>query len=61
VNDKHLPGFDFDGYPIIDDEEYSPRLSDDIWQKYEKMSMDELGATNLRHEPQLLDRIIQVF
>ena len=34
--DKHLPNFDFDGYPDIDDDgTSSPRIVDDTWKKYE--------------------------
>jgi hypothetical protein len=54
VNDKHLPSFEFDAYPDIineDDDGSSPRIIDDTWQKFEKQSNDEIGATNLRHEP----------
>jgi hypothetical protein len=61
VNDKHLPSFEFDAYPDIineDDDGSSPRIIDETWQKFEKQSNDEIGATNLRHEPQLLDRLI---
>ncbi|CDW83098.1 protein kinase domain containing protein [Stylonychia lemnae] len=64
VNDKHLPNFDFDNYPTVaadDDGMNSPRIVDEQWQKFEKQSQDEMGATNLRHESQLLDRIIGVF
>lgn len=63
VADKHLPAFDFDGYPNVPEEDdLSPRNIgvDDIWQKYEKQSQDETGATNLRHDPALLDRLISV-
>jgi hypothetical protein len=53
--DKHLPAFDFEGYPNVaeGDEDFSPRTSggDEVWQKYEKLSVDETGATNLRHDP----------
>lgn len=37
VYDKHLPSFDFDGYPDvdIDDASSSPRIVDDTWKKYE--------------------------
>lgn len=65
VNDKHLPSFDFDNYPTVssddDDGNLSPRIVDETWSKYEKQSQDEMGATNLRHESHLLDRIITVF
>lgn len=52
VNDKHLPSFDFDGYPDLEDDgSLSPRIVDDTWKKYEVQSSDETGATNLRHDP----------
>ena len=55
VYDKHLPAFDFEGYPNVADgeDDFSPRTAggDEVWQKYEKQSQDETGATNLRHDP----------
>lgn len=37
VNDKHIPSFDFDSYPKFDDDlDSSPRIVDEVWQKYEK-------------------------
>lgn len=59
ANDKHLPNFDFDNYPNIEEElDSSPRIVDETWQRFEKQSVDEIGATNLRHDPQLLDKLI---
>ena len=59
-SDKHLPSFDFDGYPDVEDDgaSSSPRIEDDTWKKYEIQSNDDSGATHLRHDPQLLDKII---
>lgn len=61
--DKHLPSFDFDDYPDLEDDNSvsSPRIVDDTWKKYELQSENETGATNLRHDSGLLDKIIQVF
>jgi hypothetical protein len=36
IFDKHLPSFDFDSYPDVeDDDAHSPRIVDDVWKKYE--------------------------
>ena len=36
VFDHHMPTFDFDGYPDMDDDnQSSPRIVDDTWKKYE--------------------------
>jgi hypothetical protein len=43
-----------------DNEAFSPRISDETWQRFEKQSNDENGATQLRHDPALLDRLISV-
>lgn len=61
--DKHLPTFDFDGYPDIEEDsnDKSPRIIDDQWKKYEiQSSSDETGATNLRHDSHLLDKLIPI-
>lgn len=59
VVDKHMPNFEFNSYPDIENQDdHSPRIVDELWSKYEKQSNDEIGATNLRHEPLLLDRLI---
>jgi hypothetical protein len=40
VYDKHLPAFDFEGYPNVSegDEDFSPRTAggDEVWLKYDK-------------------------
>lgn len=62
LKDEALPYFDFHDYPKFDDEgPHSPRIGSETWTKYEKMSKDEVGATNLRHESQFLDMLIHVF
>lgn len=63
--DKHLPSFDFDGYPNLNaddpDNIMSPRSNvgiEEVWMRYEKQSQDEGGASSLRHDPGLLERTI---
>ena len=36
--DRHLPNFDFNGYPQVPGESgsESPRILDDVWQRFEK-------------------------
>lgn len=47
LHDKHIPSFDFNAYPLApaDNEAFSPRISDETWQRFEKQSNDEAGAT----------------
>ena len=62
MKDKHLPNFKFDQYPLIseaDDPLSSPRMRDEEWSQYESQSKVESSATQLRQNPQLLDKIIQ--
>ena len=61
-NDKHIPSFDFSGYPTApqNESEFSPRIADEAWQRYEKQSAEEAGASQLRHDPSLLDKLISV-
>lgn len=41
ASDPHIPQYDFNGYPKIDSEfDASPRVCDDSWQKYKKLSQD---------------------
>ena len=49
ASDPHIPQYDFNGYPKIDSEfDASPRVCDDSWQKYKKLSQDQQGASSLR-------------
>lgn len=47
THDKHIPSFDFNAYPLAPDdkEAFSPRISDETWQRLEKQSNDEVGAS----------------
>ena len=50
-NNKHLPNFDFNNYPILAEEEdamNSPRIKDEVWSNFESQSQDETGASHLR-------------
>lgn len=41
ANKKHLPNFDFNGYPILaeeDDAMNSPRIKDEVWSNFEALS-----------------------
>jgi hypothetical protein len=39
----------------------SPRILDEVWQKFKKQSLEVQGASALRADSDFLDRIIQVF
>lgn len=47
ANDKHIPTFDFQGYPLIpqNESDFSPRIADETWQRFEKQSSEEAGAS----------------
>ena len=38
VSDKHLPSFDFGSYPQIEEDDLSPRIVEEVWQKFDKQS-----------------------
>lgn len=41
----------------------SPRkvgCPDEVWNKYETLALDDKGATQLRQDPQLLDRLLNL-
>lgn len=62
ANKKHLPNFDFNGYPILveeDDAMNSPRIKDEVWSNYQVQSQDDTGASQLRQNPQFQDTIIK--
>ena len=62
ATDPHIPQFKFKGYPdLADDFESSPRMLDEMWQKYKKQASSTQGATMLRQDHEFLDRIIQIF
>ena len=62
VKDVHLPTFSEGEYPQIEQSsDTSPRMKDEVWTQYENLSNGANGATSLRHDPQLLDKLIQVF
>ena len=42
------------------DFENSPRMVDEIWQKYKKQSANAQGASLLRQDSEFLDRLIQI-
>lgn len=51
---KHLPNFDFNGYPQLaeeDDALNSPRIKDEVWSNFEAQSQDDTGASQLRQNP----------
>ena len=46
ATDPHIPQFDFKGYLQIAQEfDRSPRVLDDVWQKYKKLSNDVEGSS----------------
>jgi hypothetical protein len=60
--DPHIPQFDFKGYPDLPNEfEESPRIPDETWQRYKKMSSDIAGASALRSDSEFLERLINIF
>lgn len=38
--------------------EDSPRILDEIWQKFKKLSIDVNGASSLRQDSDFLDKLI---
>ena len=46
-NDKHLPNYNFNGYPLLDDDDPfgSPRINDEVWTAFENQSKQPPGAT----------------
>lgn len=62
VKDMHLPTFAAEEYPLLEQvSDMSPRMKDEVWTSYESQSETAQGATTLRHDPALLDKLIQVF
>lgn len=60
VKDIHLPTFAPDEFPLLDpsNADHSPRIKDETWSSYESQSESANGATQLRHDPNLLDKMI---
>lgn len=62
MKDSHLPTFSHEEYPQLEQlADNSPRLKDEVWSNYESSSESINGATTLRHDPTLLDKMIQAF
>lgn len=60
--DKRIPTFTHDTYPLLDAiADNSPRLKDETWSSYESQSETKNGATTLRHDAQLLEKLLQAF
>lgn len=60
VKDIHLPTYAPDEYPLLEKAgDHSPRIKDETWSSYESQSESANGATQLRHDPNLLDKTIQ--
>jgi len=57
-----LPTYDFDAAPLLDPvSDLSPRMKDETWSAYESQSETPNGATALRHDTQLLEKLIIAF
>ncbi len=59
IKDVHLTTFGCDEYPQLEAiSDTSPRMKDEVWTQYESQSESANGATTLRHDSTLLDKII---